>query len=209
MPTRRPHSWKKKAREMSTVCSLSQCSKAAGPIQQKSAGRFSSSSPASEKQPSGMTRFGSCGSYLVISKPSVRKVRHFSKARVCRRACGASWLSALSGSPTRASAWHSSNTQHPKSLHSGAVTVWSTQHRRKAPSFRHTSELGRCTMSNRLQCCQAASPMVCTPASTCKCLTSFECVKAWGSTCPERVGGTWMALAFLFICPLCSAREQH
>ena len=113
-------------REMSTVCSLSQCSKAAGPIQQKSAGRFSSSSPASEKQPSGMTRFGSCGSYLVISKPSVRKVRHFSKARVCRRACGASWLSALSGSPTRASAWHSSNTQHPKSLHSGAVTVWST-----------------------------------------------------------------------------------
>ena len=28
-------------REMSTVCSLSQCSKAAGPIQQKSAGRVS------------------------------------------------------------------------------------------------------------------------------------------------------------------------
>ena len=48
-------------REMSTVCSLSQRSKAAGPIQQKSAGRVSISSPASEKQPSGMTRFGSCG----------------------------------------------------------------------------------------------------------------------------------------------------
>ena len=77
-------------REMSTVCSLSQCSKAAGPIQQKSAGRVSISSPASEKQPSGMTRFGSRGSYSVLSKLIVCKVRHFSKARVWRRACGAS-----------------------------------------------------------------------------------------------------------------------
>ena len=35
--------------EMSTVCSLSQCSHAAGPIQLKSADRVSASSPASEK----------------------------------------------------------------------------------------------------------------------------------------------------------------
>ena len=76
--------------EMSTVCSLSQCSHAAGPIQLKSAGRVNASSPASEKQPSGVIRCGSRGSYSVLSKLSVCSVRHFSKARVWKRACGAS-----------------------------------------------------------------------------------------------------------------------
>ena len=64
-------------------------------------------------------------------------------------------------------------------------------------------------MRSLVQCCQAASPMVCMPASTCRCLISLECVKAWGSTCPERVTGTRIAFAFFLIWPLCSAREQH
>ena len=64
-------------------------------------------------------------------------------------------------------------------------------------------------MRSLAQCCQAASPMVCMPASTCRCLISLECVKAWGSTCPERVTGTRIAFAFFLIWPLCSAREQH
>ena len=59
---------------MSTVCNLVQCSKAAGPIQLKSAGRSIVSSPVPRKQPSGMTL---CRSrrffYLVLSRPIVRK----------------------------------------------------------------------------------------------------------------------------------------
>ena len=47
--------------------------------------------------------------------------------------------------------------------------------------------------------------MVGIPASTCTCLTSTVCVKAWGSTRPVRMGGTRIALALLFSCPLCSA----
>ena len=110
-------------REMSTDRNLTQRSKATGPIQLKSAGRSRVSNPASKKQPSGMTRFGSCGLYSVFSQLIDRKLRHFSNARVWRRACGASWLLLVSRSPMRANAWRSSKAQHPKSLHPGAVTV--------------------------------------------------------------------------------------
>ena len=107
-----------------------------------------------------MTRFGSRGSYLVLSRPIVRKVRHFSKARTLSLACGASWLLLWSGSPTQASAWHSSKAQHPKSMHCVE------QNNIGSSFFRHSSELGRCTMRSLVQCCQAASPTVCMPAST-------------------------------------------
>ena len=84
------------------------------------------------------------------------------------------------------------------------MTVWSTQFRQKAPSCRQTTVLGSWTICSLLQCCQAASPMVWIPAST-SCLTSLVCVKAWDNTRPARMGGTRMALARIFSCPLCSA----
>ena len=54
-----------------------------------------------------------------------------------------------------------------------------------------------------IQLCQAASPMVCIPASTCTCLTSEMCENACGSARSVPLEGPQLTL--LLNCPLCSA----